>query len=88
MPVLYVIAGPNGAGKSSFSSTLLPDGLTAFDGDKELLLLQQKFPGTDTSLLAFYVNAKLFPTQKSGAAFILGWIPRLLWIQRTGHRRI
>jgi predicted ABC-type ATPase len=67
MPELYVIAGPNGAGKSSLSSTILPEGLTSFDGDKELQILQQKFPETNDAQLFTHVNDELFPRRKEEA---------------------
>ena len=67
MPILYVIAGPNGAGKSSLSTTILPEGLGSFDGDKELQILQQKFTATDDAQLFSYVNDSLFAKCKEEA---------------------
>ena len=65
MPSLFVIAGPNGAGKSTFSKDLVPAALDVFDGDKELIRLQQKFPDTEPAQLLSYVNETLFPGQKA-----------------------
>jgi len=67
MPELYVIAGPNGSGKTTFSADLVPPGIAIFDGDKELLQLQQKFTGTDPSRLMEYINEEYFPEKKEAA---------------------
>jgi predicted ABC-type ATPase len=63
-PKLYVFAGPNGAGKSTLSGAMLPPGTPVFDGDKELALLRQKFPGLDSGNLYEAVNGHIFSDWK------------------------
>ena len=66
-PQLYVFAGPNGAGKSTLSSSMLGPGTPIFDGDKELALLRQQFPGTDSGNLFEAVNGHIFSDWKNKA---------------------
>jgi predicted ABC-type ATPase len=63
-PKLFVFAGPNGAGKSTLSATMLPSGTPVFDGDKELALLRQQFPGIDSGNLYDAVNGHIFSSWK------------------------
>lgn len=63
-PKLFVFAGPNGAGKSTLSATMLPPGTPVFDGDKELALLRQQFPGLDSGNLYEAVNGHVFSDWK------------------------
>ena len=67
MPDLFIIAGPNGAGKSTYSALLTLPELSAFDGDKELLKLQQKYRDIDTAQLLEVVNGNLFIEAKEQA---------------------
>ncbi len=66
-PQLYVFAGPNGAGKSTLSATMLPPGTPIFDGDKELALLRQQFPGLDSGNLYDAVNGHIYEDWKKRA---------------------
>jgi predicted ABC-type ATPase len=61
---LFVFAGPNGAGKSTLSATMLPPGTPVFDGDKELALLREQFPGLDSGNLYEAVNGHIFSDWK------------------------
>jgi predicted ABC-type ATPase len=63
-PKLFVFAGPNGAGKSTLSAIMLPFGTPVFDGDKELDLLRQEFPGIDSGDLYNAVNGHIFSSWK------------------------
>jgi predicted ABC-type ATPase len=63
-PKLFVFAGPNGAGKSTLSANMLPSGTPVFDGDKELALLRQQFPGLDSGNLYDAVNGHIFSSWK------------------------
>lgn len=63
-PKLFVFAGPNGAGKSTLSATILPPGTPVFDGDKELAILRQQFPGLDSGNLYNAVNDHVFSDWK------------------------
>ncbi|EHQ26979.1 zeta toxin family protein [Mucilaginibacter paludis] len=63
-PKLFVFAGPNGAGKSTLSAIMLPFGTPIFDGDKELALLRQQFPGLDSGNLYEAVNGHIFSSWK------------------------
>ncbi|MEQ8532197.1 MAG: zeta toxin family protein [Imperialibacter sp.] len=47
MPELTVIAGCNGAGKSTFASSFLPQGLIAFDYDKQFLEAYYSLPDSE-----------------------------------------
>ncbi len=67
MATLYVIAGPNGAGKSTLATAVLPEGLQSFDGDKEMKMIQAKFPSTEDSQIFSHVNEVLFPQAKLDA---------------------
>ncbi len=64
---LFVIAGPNGAGKSTLSAALVRPGTFVFDGDKELQILQKRFPGIDSAILFDSVNGVIFEEKKSAA---------------------
>ena len=66
-PQLYVFAGPNGAGKSTLSASMLAPGTPVFDGDKELALLKQQFPGIDSGNLYEAVNGHVFSDWKNKA---------------------
>ncbi|MBB6129408.1 zeta toxin family protein [Mucilaginibacter lappiensis] len=66
-PQLYVFAGPNGAGKSTLSASMLAPGTPVFDGDKELALLKQQFPDTDSGNLYEAVNGHVFSDWKNKA---------------------
>lgn len=63
-PKLFVFAGPNGAGKSALSAAMLPPGTPVFDGDKEIALLRQRFPGLDSGNLYEAVNGHIFSEWK------------------------
>lgn len=63
-PKLFVFAGPNGAGKSTLSATMLAPGTPVFDGDKQLALLRDQFPGIDSGNLYEAVNGHIFSTWK------------------------
>jgi predicted ABC-type ATPase len=45
VPQLLIIAGPNGAGKSTFSKDLSNEGSIIFDADKEIAVIDAKYPG-------------------------------------------
>jgi predicted ABC-type ATPase len=45
VPQLLIIAGPNGAGKSTYSKDLSADGALIFDADKEIAIIEAKYPG-------------------------------------------
>ena len=47
MPKLIIIAGCNGAGKSTFSSSLLPEGLTSYDFDRRFLEIYNSLPDSE-----------------------------------------
>jgi predicted ABC-type ATPase len=64
-PQLYVFAGPNGAGKSTLSATMVPPGTPIFDGDKELTLLRQQFPGLNSGDLYDAVNGHIYDDWKN-----------------------
>ncbi|WEA01670.1 zeta toxin family protein [Mucilaginibacter sp. SJ] len=66
-PQLYVFAGPNGAGKSTLSASMLAPGTPIFDGDKEIALLRQQFPTTDSGNLFEAVNGHIFSDWKNKA---------------------
>lgn len=64
---LYVLAGPNGAGKSTLSETFVPPGTDIFDGDKEIALLRDKYPMTDSGDLYNAANGIVFQKRKEYA---------------------
>ena len=66
-PQLFVFAGPNGAGKSTLSEAFVSPGTFVFDGDKEIMLLKQKFPETDSSNIFDAVNGHIFESLKEKA---------------------
>jgi len=66
-PQLFVFAGPNGAGKSTLSEAFVSPGTFVFDGDKEIMLLKQKFPETDSSNIFDAVNGHIFEGLKEKA---------------------
>lgn len=78
MATLYIIAGPNGAGKSTNSASILkPFNLTAFDYDKELEIVWERF-GFDLTIeggvrdsvdALFYEKKDLAILSKSDFAF-------------------
>ncbi|MES2458757.1 MAG: zeta toxin family protein [Bacteroidota bacterium] len=66
-PQLFVFAGPNGAGKSTLSEAFVSPGTFVFDGDKEILMLKQKFPETYSSNIFDAVNGHVFEGLKEKA---------------------
>ena len=66
-PKLFVVAGPNGSGKSTLSQGLVTPGTFVFDGDREMLQLQKKFPDIDSGNLFDAVNGPIFQEFKDKA---------------------
>jgi len=62
VPQLLIIAGPNGAGKSTYSKDLSHEGAVIFDADKEIAILEAKFPGLPSDSV-FYGLQQVFSEQ-------------------------
>jgi len=64
---LYVLCGPNGAGKSTLSESFVPPGTDVFDGDKEMSILKDQYPMTDSGTLYEAANDVIFQRRKENA---------------------
>ena len=64
-PQLFVFAGPNGAGKSTLSSSMVAPGTPIFDGDKELAILMNRFPGMESANLMEAVDEHIYQDWKA-----------------------
>lgn len=61
---LYVLCGPNGAGKSTPSESFVPPGTDIFDGDREMSILKDQYPMTDSGTLYAAANGVIFQRRK------------------------